>query len=145
MDLRQLHHLIALAEEGRFARAAERVHLSHAAFSRSIKALETRLGVALFDRTPSGTHLTVAGETVLARARRLVFEDHCFERDVSLLRGGALGELSFGAGPIPAATLVPSLLVELRTPTPACRRSRWFGCTGAFTVAAHMRSRARAR
>jgi DNA-binding transcriptional LysR family regulator len=114
MDLRQLHHLIALAEEGRFARAAERVHLSHAAFSRSIKALETRLGVALFDRTPSGTHLTVAGETVLARARRLVFEDHCFERDVSLLRGGALGELSFGAGPIPAATLVPSLLVELR-------------------------------
>lgn len=118
MDLRQLHHLIALAEEGRFARAAERVHLSHAAFSRSIKALETRLGVQLFDRTPAGAQLTVAGQTVLMRARQLVFEDHCFERDVSLLRGGALGELNFGAGPIPAATLVPPLLAELRKAGP---------------------------
>lgn len=118
MDLRQLHHLIALAEEGRFARAAERVHLSHAAFSRSIKALEARLGVQLFDRTPAGAHLTVAGQTVLMRARQLVFEDHCFERDVSLLRGGALGELNFGAGPIPAATLAPPLLAELRKEGP---------------------------
>jgi DNA-binding transcriptional LysR family regulator len=119
MDLRQLHHLIALAEEGRFARAAERVHLSHAAFSRSIKALEVRLGVQLFDRTPAGAHLTVAGQTVLMRARQLVFEDHCFERDVSLLRGGALGELNFGAGPIAAATLVPPLLAELRKEGPS--------------------------
>lgn len=118
MDLRQLHHFIALAEEGRFARAAERVHLSHAAFSRSIKALEDRLGVQLFDRTPSGARLTVAGQTVLMRARQLVFEDHCFERDVVLLREGTLGELNFGAGPIPAATLVPSLLAALRKQGP---------------------------
>jgi DNA-binding transcriptional LysR family regulator len=60
----------------------------------------------------------VAGQTVLMRARQLVFEDHCFERDVSLLRGGALGELNFGAGPIPAATVVPPLLAELRKEGP---------------------------
>lgn len=118
MDLRQLKHFIALAEEGRFARAAERVHLSHAAFSRSIKALEDRLAVRLFDRTTTGARLTTAGQAVLVRARQLVFEDHCFERDVSLLRGGALGELNFGAGPIPAATLVPPLLAALRKDSP---------------------------
>ena len=50
MDIRRLTHFIALAEEGRFAVAAERVHLSQAAFSRSIQALEQRMGLKLFDR-----------------------------------------------------------------------------------------------
>lgn len=118
MNPRQLQHLIALAEEGRFARAADRVHLSHAAFSRSIQALERQLGMRLFDRDPKGSHLTAAGEAVLVRARQLMFENHCFQRDLALLRDGELGELNFGAGPIPAATQVPPLLAGLRKVAP---------------------------
>lgn len=118
MNQRQLQHLIALAEEGRFARAAERVHLSHAAFSRSIQALERQLGMRLFDRDPKGSRPTAAGEAVLLRARQLMFANHCFQRDLALLRDGELGELDFGAGPIPAATLVPPLLAGLRDAAP---------------------------
>jgi DNA-binding transcriptional LysR family regulator len=36
MDLRRLEHLLALAEERHFGRAADQVHLSQPAFSRSI-------------------------------------------------------------------------------------------------------------
>jgi DNA-binding transcriptional LysR family regulator len=118
VDLRQLNHLIALAEEGRFILAAERVHLSQAAFSRSIQALEARLGLRLFDRGPRGARLTAAGQAVLARARQQVFVERCFQRDVALLRNGEIGELSFGAGPIPAATVVPTLLVALQRASP---------------------------
>jgi hypothetical protein len=40
MNLRQLEHVVALAEEGSFARAAQRVHLSQPALSRSIQSIE---------------------------------------------------------------------------------------------------------
>lgn len=40
MDLRRLSHVLALADALHFARAAERVHLSQPAFSRSIQAIE---------------------------------------------------------------------------------------------------------
>lgn len=118
LNLRQLSHLIALADEGRFVAAAERVHLSQAAFSRSIQALEQHWGLRLFERGPQGAVLTPAGRTLVERARRLVFDADCLERDAGLLRGGLLGELAFGAGPVPAAVLVPPLLAELRRQAP---------------------------
>lgn len=118
MNLRQLNHLIALADEGRFVAAAERVHLSQAAFSRSIQALEAHLGLRLFERGPLGATLTPAGRQLAERARQLVFDSRCLERDAVLLRQGLLGELAFGAGPVPAAVLVPPLLGELRRQAP---------------------------
>ncbi|MEO5671806.1 MAG: LysR family transcriptional regulator, partial [Ramlibacter sp.] len=86
MDVRRLTHFIALAEEGRFAAAADRVHLSQAAFSRSIQTLEERLGVRLVDRRSEGVSLTPTGNAVLARARTLVFDSDCLVRDVALLK-----------------------------------------------------------
>lgn len=118
VNLRQLHHLIALADEGRFVAAAEHVHLSQAAFSRSIQALEAHWGLRLFERGPQGAVLTPAGRTLVERARRLVFDADCLARDAKLLRGGLLGDLAFGAGPVPAAVLVPPLLAELRRRAP---------------------------
>jgi DNA-binding transcriptional LysR family regulator len=118
VNFKQLHHLIALADEGRFVAAAERVHLSQPAFSRSIQALETHFGLRLFDRGPNGVALTPAGQTLVARVRGLLFESRCIERDAELLRQGAFGELRFGAGPIPAAMLVPRLLQAMRQRAP---------------------------
>lgn len=118
MDLRRLTHFIALAEEGRFAPAADRVHLSPAAFSRSIQALESQLSLRLLDRSPQGIMLTQAGELVLRRARELVFASGCLERDIDLMKSGDAGELVLGAAPVPAATIVPTLLGELRRQSP---------------------------
>ena len=118
LNLRQLSHLVALADEGRFVAAAERVHLSQAAFSRSIQALEAHWGLRLFERGPQGARLTPAGRTLVERARRLLFDAGCLERDVALLRDGHLGDLTFGAGPVPAAVIVPPLLTALRREAP---------------------------
>jgi len=118
MDIRRLTHFIALAEEGRFAVAAERVHLSQAAFSRSIQALEERLGLKLFDRGAKGASLTPVGEVVLRRARTLVLDARNLQRDIELVRLGDVGEIVFGAAPIPAAVIVPELLCQLRQQSP---------------------------
>jgi DNA-binding transcriptional LysR family regulator len=114
MDLKRLNHLVALAEERNFARAAERVHLSQPAFSRSVQAAEAELGLQLFDRGGSEARCTPAGEFVVERARKLVFESRCLDRDVSLYRQRLIGDLAFGMGPFPAATLLPGLLTGLR-------------------------------
>ena len=119
MDIRRLNHLIALAEEGRFALAAERTHLSQAAFSRSIQALEESVGFKLFDRGAKGAALTPAGEVVLRRARTLVADARNLQRDIELVRVGDVGEIVFGAAPIPAAVIVPGLLARLRQQCPA--------------------------
>ena len=47
MNLRQLEHLMALAEEGSFSRAAERMHLTQSALSRSLQGLEDELGARM--------------------------------------------------------------------------------------------------
>jgi DNA-binding transcriptional LysR family regulator len=130
MDIRRLTHFIALAEEGRFAAAAQRVHLSQAAFSRSIQSLESRLGVQLVDRNPDGVSLTPTGTAVLARARTLVFDSDCLARDVALLKSGDAGELSIGAAPIPACTLLPALLVRMKRERPQVSIKLHFGNVG---------------
>ena len=114
LDLRRLSHLVALADERHFARAADRVHLSQPAFSRSIQAIEADAGMRLFEREVGNVRPTPAGEFLIERARRLLFDARCLRRDVDLYRDASLGDTAFGAGPFPGATLLPHVLPELR-------------------------------
>lgn len=50
VELSQLEQLLLLAECGTLSRAAEQLHLSQPALSRSMQRLETELQVTLFDR-----------------------------------------------------------------------------------------------
>jgi len=118
MDFRRLTHLVALADKNNFARASEHVNLTQPALTRSIQAAEAEFGMRLFDRGASGVTPTPAGEFVLERARRLVFESRCLTRDVSLYRDRALGDTAFGVGPFPAATFLAPLLADLRRDYP---------------------------
>ena len=118
MDLKRLNHLVTLADTRNFGRAALQCHLSQSAFSRSVQAAEEELGLQLFDRGSLEVTCTQAGAFVVERARKLLFENHCLERDVHLYRERLIGDLAFGVGPFPAATMLPTLLVEIRTRYP---------------------------
>jgi len=118
VDLKRLNHLVALADECHFARAADRVHLSQPAFSRSIQLLESQVGMKLFDRDAGEVKPTPAGLFLIDRARRLLFDARSLQRDVQLYRDTKLGDTAFGAGPFPAATLMPVVIPELRRQYP---------------------------
>ena len=121
MDLRRMGHLVALADARHFGRAAERCHLSQPAFSRSVMAAEEELGMQLFDRGNLEVTCTDAGAFVVERARKLLFESRCLERDVDLYRERRIGDVSFGTGPYPTATLLLPLLCELRSKYPGIK------------------------
>jgi monoterpene epsilon-lactone hydrolase len=72
IELRHLRAFIAVAEELNFGRAAERLYLSQPALSRQIRALERLVGCELLRRTTHRVELTIAGEALLDRARRLL-------------------------------------------------------------------------
>jgi LysR family transcriptional regulator, benzoate and cis,cis-muconate-responsive activator of ben and cat genes len=82
MELRQLRYFLAVAEEGRFSRAAARLHLAAPSLSQQIRVLERELRVTLFHRTARGVVLTPAGEVLLPRARVILAEADRAREDV---------------------------------------------------------------
>jgi DNA-binding transcriptional LysR family regulator len=62
VELRELRVFLALADELHFGRTAERLGISQPAVSESVRVLESRLGVKVFDRTSRRVRLTPAGE-----------------------------------------------------------------------------------
>jgi DNA-binding transcriptional LysR family regulator len=74
MELRQLRYFLAVADEGRFSRAARRLLVAAPSLSQQIQALERELHVTLFERTPARITLTPAGEALERRARVIVAE-----------------------------------------------------------------------
>lgn len=113
MNLRQLEHLLAVADTASFSRAAERLHITQPALSRSIQMLEEDLGARLIDRMGKRNELTPLGEAVAARARHLVDEAEELRRSVAWLRQGSGGSIRVGLGSGPGAMLMAPFLVHV--------------------------------
>lgn len=123
MDLRQLRHLVALADYRSFVRAAEAINLSQPAFSRSIQTLERDLDCALVERSSREFRLTGQGQLVLQHARRLLAGSQALHNELMQYNGLTGGELHFGCGPYPAQLLVPEALADFISAHPAIRTS----------------------
>ncbi len=95
IDLRLMRYVIAVAEEGGFQRAAERLLMAQPPLSRQIRDLERELGVTLFERRPV-VRLTEAGRVFVESARTILAEsDRLVERTV-LAGRGELGTVRVG-------------------------------------------------
>lgn len=110
MEIRQLRHLMALAEYGNFQRAADAVGLSQSALSRSIQTLERDLECAVVDRSSREFHLTGPGELVLQHARKVLASTQNLRSDLQHLQGLGSGEVRFASGIYAAQLLIPKAL-----------------------------------
>lgn len=99
MDLRQLRHFVAVAEEGHFSRAAKRANIVQSALSTSIRRLEEELEAKLFVRTTRQVRLTEAGRVLLDKAQALLHLASEAKTAVARVAGLERGTLRLGAAP----------------------------------------------
>ena len=118
MELRHLRHLIAVVECGNFSRAAEMVHLTQPALSRSIQALEAIVGSPVLERNRGAILPTQIGQLLLKHAYALDAATRDLERDIALTKGLALGELRIGVGPYGGSALVGPVIGRLHQQHP---------------------------
>ena len=111
MDIRQLQTLVAVADMGSFAAAAEVVNLTPSAVSQQIQSLETEMGVAVFDRRKRPRRLNARGEE-LVRAARTVVETMA-EARLAISGGRTAGVLKIGAIRTVSTRLVPAAFAAL--------------------------------
>jgi DNA-binding transcriptional LysR family regulator len=71
MDLYQLRYFLEVARTLNFSRAAEQLHVSPPAVSKSVALLERSVGKRLFTRTRRQVLLTLEGERLMAHAQRV--------------------------------------------------------------------------
>jgi len=117
MSIRRLRTLVAVAEAGTFAGAAQSVFVSQAAVSMQMKSLEQEVGTTLFDRAKRPPVLNTVGLAFVSRAREILHAYDEMLRSVSDTRSLA-GELTIGALPTTMTGLVPKAISGLRAAYP---------------------------
>lgn len=96
-EFRQLNAFLAIVETGTLGRAAERLHITQPALSRTVKRLEEIVGAELFERHSTGMQLTATGQALLPRAELLKHEATQTMEEMNALRGLAKGVIRVGA------------------------------------------------
>jgi DNA-binding transcriptional LysR family regulator len=118
VNLRQLRHFVAVAEELHFGRAAARLQIAGPAVSQTIRGLEDELGLVLFDRTNRRVELTAAGHVLLGEARAVLERAAAAQAVMANLKTGKAGRVRIGAVPALPPLVIPALLARCASRLP---------------------------
>lgn len=119
--LQHLEAFAAIAAAGSLGKAAEKLHTSQPALSRTIRSLEAQVGDALFERHTRGMQLTQAGLSLLPHANAILSEKALAAEELLALRGMARGTLRVGAIPNVASGVLPLAIRGLLDERPRLR------------------------
>jgi len=113
--------MLAIAEEGTFSRAANRLGYAQASVSKQIAALERVLGGTVFDRPggPRPVQLTPLGAVVLAHGRELLSKANALGDAVERFKAGD-GRIDIGTFQSVSNVILPSVVRRLRDEHPGC-------------------------
>ena len=109
-DMNDLRLFVATAELSNLTRAAERQHLSLAAASARIKALESQCGLPLLTREARGVKLLPQGEAFLHHARLMLNQTDRLRDELLAYGGGLRGHLRVFANTTAVTDFLPELL-----------------------------------
>jgi DNA-binding transcriptional LysR family regulator len=112
VELRHLAALQAIAEEGSFGRAAERLGYTQSAISQQIAMLERIVGERLVERPggPRAVSLTEAGRLLLGHAESIISRLQAAQADLAALSDGTAGTLRVGTFQSVGAKVLPGVM-----------------------------------
>jgi DNA-binding transcriptional LysR family regulator len=119
--LRDLHIVLAVAERGSMAKAAEHLGISHPVVSKTISDLEQTVGVRLFDRNSQGVELTTYGRALLKCGVTVFDEMRQGLKQIEFLAHPDSGELAIGCSDITMASLLPAIAERFSIQHPGIR------------------------
>lgn len=103
---------LAIARHGSFRRAADELGCTASALSHSLKGLESRLDLRLFNRTTRSVALTEAGERLLSRIAPAFRDIDDAVDDLNELRGAPIGRLRFNTARASARMVLLPLVAQ---------------------------------
>ena len=109
-DLNDLRLFLLAAEEGSLTKAAVKHHLSLAAASARIKALEVQADQPLLYREARGVRLSPPGQAFLHHARLILHQVDQMQGDLNEYGGGLRGHLRVFANTTAVTDFLPELL-----------------------------------
>ncbi|PPU77794.1 LysR family transcriptional regulator [Xanthomonas cucurbitae] len=107
-----LRIFVAVAEAGSITAGADRVALSLAAASARIRALELRLGAAVFERGRRGVTLTAAGQVLLRHARVLARQEQAMRSELGDYGPGGQVTLRLAANTAALSEWLPECVAD---------------------------------
>ena len=118
LDPRQLRAFLTIVRCGSLGLAAEALHITQPALSRTVRRLEEQLCVPLFERRTTGMELTAFGQALLPHATVLSEEAAVALEQINSLRGLGHGTLRIGAIGSVAVMVLPAVLERMLTHWP---------------------------
>ena len=119
ISLDRLRTLVAIADLGSFAEAAQVLNLAPPTVSLHIADLESRVGARLLSRTRGRVQPSAIGATLVERARALLADAQQALEDVQRQVQGLAGRVRLGASTGAIAQLLPQALETLNQRHPA--------------------------
>ncbi|GAA2327068.1 LysR family transcriptional regulator [Streptomyces cuspidosporus] len=107
----ELRILVAIAGEGSFTAAAQRLGLTQSAVSHAVRTVERKIGAVLFQRGRSGAQPTEAGATTVRHARRILRLMDTMRQEAGIAAaGGTTGTIRVASFRSAAFHLLPGVL-----------------------------------
>ena len=129
MEFKHLQTFQAVATEGSFLKAAEKLQYAQSTITLHIQKLEEELGVQLFSRQSRRTELTVAGRTLQSHADHLLYRAEQLQQAMASLVTGEAGQLRIGSVEPVASVHLPVVLVAFCQRYPKVRLTLEVGVT----------------
>ena len=129
MDFKHLQTFQAVAAEGSFLKAAQKLQYAQSTITLHVQKLEDELGVQLFSRQGRRTELTIAGRTLQRHADHLLYRADQLQQAMAGLVSGEAGQLRLGSIEPVASVHLPVILVDFCRQYPKVRLALEVGVT----------------
>lgn len=118
MTLKQLTYFLEIAKMKNFTKAAANLYISQSALSKTVKAMESELGVQLIDRTVNHFKLTPEGEIFYQKGLTAIKNINSELDDLYGSLGTEKGHITVGIPPVIGTAYFTSIIYKFRNMYP---------------------------